>query len=253
MFHQLKRHPLPIRAHFEFSLVLTYGFDRDILAPLLPPGLALDTCGNLGFLAIAMVQTRELRPAFVPQWMGQSFFLSGYRIFVKHLDSLQKRTRRGLRILRSDTNRPLMAFFGNCLTHYNYRCAEVHWKRTDGSLEVRIGTPGAEADLHVRANLTSRPAALPLNSPFRDLASARRFAGPLPFTFDYEPQTHSIIQIEGVRENWDPQPVSVDVHQASFFRHPPFDRIDKPQLANAFYMENVPYEWKRGRRVPLDP
>jgi hypothetical protein len=248
MLHLLKRHPIPIRAHFQFSLVLAYAFERELLVPLLPPGLELDTFENFGFLAIAMVQTRGLRPVFLPRCMGQDFFLTGYRIFVKHHDAARGRTLRGLRILRSDTNRRLMAFFGNRLTHYNYRHADVRWVRGEKTLEVEIRTPGGEADLHVHADLAGRPAPLPVDSPFPDLQTARRFAGPLPFTFDYEPQTHSI---KGVRENWNPRPVPVEVHEAGFFRRPPFDRVEHPRLANAFFIEDVPYEWKRGRREPL--
>jgi hypothetical protein len=251
MLHLLKRHPLPIRAHFQFSLVLAYAFDRTVLAPLLPPGLELDTYENFGFLAVAMVQTRRLRPVFLPRFIGQDFFLTGYRIFVKHHDAKKNRALRGLRILRSDTNHATMAFFGNRLTHYNYRRAKVRWVRSGETLEVEIRTPGGEADLHVFADLASRPSPLPAGSPFPDLNVARRFAGPLPFTFDYEPQTHSIIQIEGVRKDWKPQPVSVDIREATFFLHPPFDRIERPRLANAFFIEDVPYEWKRGIREPL--
>src|SRR5690348_5575721 len=99
MLHVLQRHPLPIRAHFQFSLVLAYAFPAEVLAPLLPPGLELDTYEGLGLLAIAMVQTRRLRPVFLPAWFGQDFFLTGYRVFVKHRDA-RGRTRRGLRILR---------------------------------------------------------------------------------------------------------------------------------------------------------
>ena len=251
MLHLLKRHPIPVRAHFEFSLVLAYAFDQEFLTPLLPPGLELDTYDGLGFLAIAMVQTRRLRPRFLPVCVGQDFFLTGYRIFVKHKDAVAQRTLRGLRILRSDTNHAMMAFFGNRLTHYNYRRAKVKWTRDAEALEVDIRTPGGEADLHVRADLAARPSALPAGSPFADLKVARRFAGPLPFTFDYEAQTHSIIKIEGVRQNWNPRPVGVEVREATFFDRPPFDRIDRPRLANAFFIENVAYEWKRGIREPL--
>ncbi len=62
MLHLLKRHPFSVRAFFRQSLVLTYAFPSDILQPLLPPGLALDTYGEYGFLAIAMVQTERLHP-----------------------------------------------------------------------------------------------------------------------------------------------------------------------------------------------
>lgn len=65
-FGFLKRHPLPMQAYFEHVLVLTYAFPDTILRPLMPPGLVLDTYENYGFLAIAMVQTRNMRPRFMP-------------------------------------------------------------------------------------------------------------------------------------------------------------------------------------------
>src|SRR5947209_3172873 len=129
MLYRLKRHPFPVRARFEFSLVLAYAFPRAVLEPLLPPGLTLDTYEGLGFLAIAMVQTRGLHLRFLPRFTGQDFFLTGYRIFAKFHDPSSRRTLRGLRIIRSDTNRRKMAFFGNLLTHYNYQRANVVWKR----------------------------------------------------------------------------------------------------------------------------
>ena len=78
-----KRHPIPVRAFFQHSLVLTYAVPAHVLAPLLPPGLVLDTFRGLGFIAIAMVQTKNLRPAPLPAFLGQDFFLSGYRIFAR--------------------------------------------------------------------------------------------------------------------------------------------------------------------------
>jgi hypothetical protein len=80
MLYRLQRHALPIKAHFRTSLVLAYAVPAPILRPLLPAGLTLDTYGNFGFLAIAVVDTRDLRPSFVPARLGMSFFLSGYRI-----------------------------------------------------------------------------------------------------------------------------------------------------------------------------
>src|SRR5688572_7759544 len=77
MLHLLKRHPLPIAAHFEHVLVLTYAFPCDLLVPLLPPGLELDTLGDYAFLTVATVQTRDLRPAFLPRAFGRGFFLTG--------------------------------------------------------------------------------------------------------------------------------------------------------------------------------
>jgi hypothetical protein len=240
----LRRHPFPVRAHFRHSLVLTYAFPSQILEPLLPPGLVLDTYEGFGFLAIAMVQTESLRPSFIPDKLGRDFFLSGYRIFCRYR-TREGRSLRGLRILRSDTNQRLMAIFGNVLTHYNYQTASVSVRETAEEMEIRIQTPNGKADLHVIANFAARPLLPPEGSPFCSLHDARRFAGPLPFTFDYEENTESIVLIEGLRRNWHPEPVQVRILENTFIRDPIFQNT-APILANAFHVQDIPYEWKRG-------
>jgi uncharacterized protein YqjF (DUF2071 family) len=248
--HLLQRHPVAMQATFEHVLVLTYALPESVLQPLLPPGLSLDTYDQYGFLAIAMVQTRGMRPRFAPGFLGRDFFLTGYRVFTR-FRTRSGRTLRGLRILRSDTDNATMVRWGNRLTHYSYRLAVVNYHTAADSLEIDIRTPDAEADLHVRAHLDSVSAALPENSPFPDLRVARRFAGPLPFTFDYEPETHSIIRIQGVRGEWNPQPTRVEVLRNTLLSREPFS-CAHPVLASAFHLANVPYRWKRGIREPLE-
>ncbi len=249
MLRALQSHPLPVSAHFEFSLVLTYALPRDALQPLLPPGLELDAHGCSGFLAVALVQARRMRPSFLPAICGRSFFLTGYRIFARY-QSRSGRRLRGLRILRSYADSPLMIGAGNLLTHYAYRRARVCWRREKTTLAIGVTTPRGEADIAVAID-TAKSAELPPGSPFSDWREARRFAGPLPFTFDYEPEARSMVLIEGVRSNWRPQPVEAEVARLSFLDQPQFAAAN-PVLASAFLVQEIPYRWKRGVREPLE-
>jgi len=248
---RLKRHPFPVKAFFRHSLVLTYAFPKEILQQLLPPGLVLDTYQDFGFLAIAMVHTEGLRPCFLPPALGRDFFLSGYRIFTRLAS--QSSSLRGLRILRSDTNHRWMVKAGNLLTHYNYRLCQADFTERAEQLEWRIHSPAHDADLQVIANIgdDDTPAALPEGSPFVTIKDARKFAGPLPYTFDYEAETHSIIKIQGVRRQWQPRPVRVEVLKNTFLQQQPFNRVT-PVLANAFYVHDIPYRWERGIRTQLE-
>ncbi len=249
MLHLLRRHAVPIRAHLRASLVLAYALPAELLRPLIGPGLELDTFGNFGFLAVAMVETSELRPSFLPPAAGLNFFLAGYRIFTRYRTPAG-RTLRGLKILRSDTNRQSMCVFGNLLTHYGYEYARVQTKHISNHYAIQIQSQSGCANLEVEADLTPGKEALPLGSPFTTLQEARKFAGPLPFTFDYERETHSMIRVEGVRSDWHPRPVHVDVHHNTFLQQKPFSQAEAV-LANAFYLEEVPYRWKPGVREPL--
>jgi hypothetical protein len=244
---RLRRHPLAIRATLRDCVTLTYALPADVLRPLLPPGLELDTEGDAGFIAIALVQTERLRPDGTPPVFGGSFFLSGYRIFTR-FRTAEGRTLRGLYILRSDTDRTLMALGGNLLTHYNYHRCHARVDADDDGLRIAIDTRDGAADLEVRVRFGATT--VPPGSPFATIRDARRFAGPLPYTFDYEAETHAIIAVEGRRTNWRPAPVDVAVTRLAFFDQAAFARCS-PRLAGAFHVRNVDYHWLRGVRHAL--
>lgn len=247
-FYWLRRHPFPVDAFFDHSLVLTYALPKETLQPLLPPGLTVDAYGEHGFVAIAMVRTRKLRPAGFPEALGQDFILTGYRIFTTFHHA--SRTRRGLFILRSDANRKLMVHMGNLLTHYQYQFCQARMAREGDRLTVSIQTPDAGGDLDVQADLSASEEALPAGTVFKNAHDARRFAGPLPYTFDYERTTHSIVMIKGERKAWTPRIVPVAVQKASFLSSEPFAAAG-PVLSSAFHVHDIPYRWRRGVRVRL--
>jgi Uncharacterized conserved protein (COG2071) len=237
----LHAHPFPVEAFFRRSLVLAYALPEATLTPWLRPGLTLDTYDGLGFLAIALVETENLRPKGFPAFLGRNFFLSGYRIFTK-FSAPGKPPRRGLRILRSDTDKRAMRTMGNLLTHYNYCLADVQVNAQNEQLRIQVSTPNAVADLDVEADLRVRPGPLPEGTPFRSLEDARTFAGPLPFTFGYDDASGKMMVVKGLRTSWAPVSVVVKVHHATFLKQ----FSPAPILANAFYVENVNYAWKAG-------
>lgn len=245
---RLRRHPIPIEAHFRECLTLTYALPPEVLRPLLPPGLELDTFEGHGFVAVALVQTDALRPAGLPPGMGKDFFLAGYRVFTRFRRPEGHRIR-GLRILRSDADQACMVTGGNLLTHYNYHRCSASVEVSSGRIRVDVRTPDHTGDLRVTADLSS--SALPEGSPFHSPRDARPFAGPLPFTFDYEPETDAIIAIQATRANWKPSPVAVHVERIAFFDQPAF-RGCTPILAAAFHVQDIDYRWERGVHHPLD-
>src|SRR5205814_8889982 len=137
---RLRGHPIPIEAHFHECLTLTYALPADLLRPLLPPGLELDTAGGLGFVAVALVQAEALRPAGGPAVLGQGFCLAGYRVFTTFRAPGGRRLR-GLRILRSDTNRARMVMGGNLTTHYNYHRCNSSVEQAGDRIRIAISTP----------------------------------------------------------------------------------------------------------------
>ena len=252
MLHQLKRHPWTIAAHFDWSLALVFAVEPNSAAGLLPPGLEPDLYDDNAFVAAAMVQTRRLRPTWAPPFLDNDFLLAGYRVFVRCRQPDGRRWR-GLYILGSETDSWRMTWLGRALTHYGYQHRTMNVVKTASLLEISAQDRTGNETLGVRA-LLEETDRLPAGSPFPDLSTARRFAGPMPFTFSHEPQTNRLLVVEGARQHWQPRPVSVEIRRCAFFERPPFSQAGLPALANAFYVENVDYRWKPGRLLPaLDP
>lgn len=236
----LKNHPFAVETFFESSLVLTYAVPKEELKQFIPECLELDTFNDTwAFIAVAMVQTKDLRPKGFPKFMGNDFFLTGYRIFVRYTDSRGKRLR-GLYIIKSETNKNKMSFFGNIFTHYNYTTTDITVSKKENITRI----VSKRSALEVEVNAEKEEVQLPQHSPFNDWKEARRFAGPLPFTFTYNKATKEVLIIEGVRENWTPRAVEVLKHDVGFINQKNFKGI---VLANAFIIENIPYYWKKGK------
>tara|TARA_R110002020_G_scaffold97708_2_gene233159 strand:+ start:4653 stop:5087 length:435 start_codon:yes stop_codon:yes gene_type:complete len=135
----LKNHPFAVEAFFKSSLVLTFAVPKEQLREYVPDCLELDTLHNKwAFIAVAMVRTTGLRPKGFPKFMGNDFFLIGYRIFVRYRNTAGKRLR-GLYILKSETDKRKMEFFGNIFTHYNYTTTDIHQEIQDFTLLDRTG------------------------------------------------------------------------------------------------------------------
>jgi len=240
MLTSLKNHPFGVKAFFEQSLVITYAIPQEEIKHLIPECLELDTHENRwGFVALALVNARSLRPMGFPRFLGSDFFLAGYRIFVKYKTNQGKKLR-GLYILKSETDNNVMAFMGNIFTHYNYTVTDIDF--TQRNNRIKVQSNASSIDLEVVINETEP--SLPVGSPFSSWLEARRFAGPLPFTFTYNQETKEVLIIEGVRKQWLPQPVDLVSCNIGFLKR---DEFKNAVLANAFLFQNIPYRWKKGR------
>lgn len=240
MFSFLKNHPFAVEAFFESSLVLTFAVPKEQLQSLIPPCLQLDTFQDKwAFIAVAMVQTKDLRPKGFPKFMGNDFFLIGYRVFVRYTNKAGKNLR-GLYILKSETDQKKMEWLGNIFTHYNYTTTDIQQNDLKDTKEIF----SIQSKFKITIDKTEENISLPKHSPFADWKEARRFAGPLPFTFTFNQNSQEVLIIEGVRENWIPNPLNVLDYNFDILNSMQFENSF---LANAFIIKNIPYYWKKGK------
>lgn len=236
----LKNHPFAVDAHFESSIVLTFAIPKEQLQNMIPECLELDIFQDKwAFIAVAMVQTKSLRPRGFPKFMGNDFFLIGYRIFVRYTNNAGKRLR-GLFIIKSETDKKKMEFFGNIFTQYNYTTTDISIVSKENLNEIK----SIKSDFQIVIEKTDGEIKLPDGSPFTNWLDARKYAGPLPFTFTYNKNDKSVLIIEGVRQDWTPVPIKVKTFHFSFIDSLKFTNLI---LANAFEIKNIPYTWRKGK------
>lgn len=236
----LKNHPFAVEAYFDSSIVLTFAVPKEQVEGLIPECLELDTFQDKwAFIAVALVQTRNLRPKGFPKFMGNDFFLIGYRIFVRYTNTAGKRLR-GLYILKSETDKKKMEFLGNVFTHYNYTTTDISEKISDRLKTIRSRNSNFEIIIEQSEDEVN----IPDGSPFTDWKDARKFAGPLPHTFTFNKENGTVLIIEGVRQNWKPEPIKIKSYSIDYINSL---KLKNVVLANAFEITNIPYYWKKGK------
>ena len=248
MFRFLRHHPFAVEAFFEHSAVVTFAAPVAELRKLIPPCLTPDTFEErYGFLAAAFVKTTALRPAGFPRALGSDFQLIGYRVFVRYRGA-DGRNRRGLYILKSQTDSRRMCWLGGFFTRYQY--SKIDIQTTWHAHRFSITSRAAELNVELDATPSHADQELPDGSPFRDWKQARRFAGPMPFTFSHLPDTNEVLTIEGVRQNWNPAPARITRCQIPYL-----ETLGCAGLvpASAFVISHIPYRWEKGRLEPCTP
>ena len=235
----LKDHPFAVEAFFDSTLVLTFAVPYKELEHFLPYCFDLELHEKTwAFIAVATVQTRGLRPKGFPKILGNDFYLIGYRLFVRYHDKAGRRFK-GLYILKSETDSQIMKYMGNFFTHYNYSMTDVKQTQKGTLIDIKSETSG----FHILVDTENPEMELPKGSPLEDWKDARRFTGPLPYTFRFNEAKKAVLSVQGVRKNWKPQLVKVLDYNIPFLEEM---NIKGAVLASAFLMTDIPYYWKKG-------
>ncbi len=226
-----------VKAHFDLFLVLIYAVDKEKAEALLPAPFVHETYNDKALMAVAFVAANKFRPAFLPSWMGMSFNLAGFRHMAKY-QSQSGKILRGLKIIRSVTNKKMMVSGGSELTQYKFQYDPLKIGLKNNIISVK----GRRIDIVVREKTGHADVQLPVGSVFGSWTQARKFGGPLLYTFEVDGNNVSIT--EGSRKYWQPVPAEVMNDETDFFDHSPYNDL-KPLLSAAYVVKDIPYSWKR--------
>ena len=165
-----------IRGVIDRRILVNYRVDPTIVAPMLPPPFRPKLFRGVGLVGICLIRLKQLRPAFLPAWIGISSENAAHRTAVEWDEN--GTTREGVYVRRRDTNSWLNTLTGGRLfpgfhhhaamtfLAYGFLALErhrVHHRATAAVTKPapRTSAPGEKA---LRGVPVSRPYAGPYNT-----------------------------------------------------------------------------------------
>ena len=227
-----------IRGLIERRLLINYRVDPSALAAFLPPPFRPRTFRGVGVAGICLIRLRQIRPTFLPGWVGVSSENVAHRVAVEWEEAGS--IRQGVYIPRRDTDSRLNAWAGGRLfpgVHHRARfTVDEHGDR----LEVALESDDGRTRVSVCGRRCDR---LPPSSIFGTLEAASDFfeVGSVGYSPTSRPSRFQGVELRCLR--WAVQPLAVAEVRSSFFEDPGLFPPGSIELDNALLMRNIEHEW----------
>jgi uncharacterized protein YqjF (DUF2071 family) len=242
------RLPLTVRTVFQDLLLVTYAVKPWDLAALLPPKVLPYVRNNTSYVSIVIGNMRGMRPHPLPEILGTNYYQIVYRAVVQ-LHRVDGSVHPGVFFLRSDANDPMMSFFGNRITefqfHYFHAGAISLFKRGDNLLTtVETLDRGGDLVLHHR---DCGPAdALPPAEGFVNLQDEKQTLVQLFHAYASDPVHGVIYDLEIERGEWDLWRLELLDGFCAFFAESP---LPQSRPISHLYIRECAYLWKPMREI----
>src|SRR5262249_16048091 len=147
-----------------------YHVDPAVLAPLLPAPFRPKLVHGVGMVGICLIRLKQIRPRFLPWWLGVSSENAAHRAAVEWDDHCAVREAPYLR--RRDTSLWLNSLVGGRIFPGIHHYAHYTVRETANQFEVALRSDDGVTSVSVRGHVA---AALPASSVFRSLDEASAF------------------------------------------------------------------------------
>ncbi len=249
----INRLPITMKTTFQDVLLLTYAVKSPLLAALLPPYIHPYVWDGLSYISIVVGNMRGMRPGMLPEFLGTNYYQIVYRAVVCLYDKAGNE-RPGVFFLRSDSNDPVMSYFGNRLTefrfHYFHTGAIALFQHNQDML-VSVQTADKQGDL---------VAYLRNHGPAEQLAPAPGFSSvseektklvQLFHAYAYDPVRSLVYDLEIERDKWHLQRLELLDSFSAFFVEHPFSP-ETAQPVSHVYIHECSYIWKPMVELPVE-
>jgi len=230
---------IPImRGVIDRRILVNYHVDPVVLAPILPPPFRPKLIHGVGMVGICLIRLKQLRPRFMPAWIGVSSENAAHRTAVEWDDN--GTVREGVFVKRRDTNSRLNALAGGRIfPGYHYH-AKFAVKESENDFDISLRSDDGVTSMSVRGSRTDN---LPAASEFESLEEASAFfrAGGLGYSATPDPKRFQGLELRC--HAWRIEPLAVTEVHSSFFEDESLFPKGSIEFDCALLMRGIEHEW----------
>jgi hypothetical protein len=227
-----------IRGVIDRRILVNYRADPAVVARTLPPPFRPRLVRGSAMVGICLIRLRQVRPRWLPAWLGLSSENAAHRAAVVWDAFGQERE--GVYVRRRDTSSWCNAVVGGRLFPGVHHRARFAVRETADRFEVALESTDGDTRLSVQACLAAR---LPESSVFGSLEEASAFfrGGSLGYSATADPRTFQGLELRCLA--WNVEPLAVESVRSSYFE----DESVFPRGSIAFdcalLMRGIQHEW----------
>ncbi|HUG68501.1 MAG TPA: DUF2071 domain-containing protein, partial [Pirellulaceae bacterium] len=212
--------------------------DPDVLAKVLPCPFRPKLVNGKGIAGICLIRLKQIRPRFVPAFMGISSENAAHRIAVEWDQNGEKK--QGVYIPRRDTSSRLNTLVGGRLFPGVHHYARFQVRELDDQYSVVLDSD--DDDTHVAVEGRVVPD-LPADSVFGSIREASDFfeGGSLGYSATHTAGEYDGLELRTV--NWEVLPLSAERVESSFFENRTLFPAGSAEFDCALLMRNIKHEW----------
>lgn len=219
-------------------LLLNYRVAPEVIQPLLPDKFRPKLVRGQAIAGICLIRLEEVRPLFLPAFLGIKSENSAHRIAVEWEDETGT-TQEGVFVPRRDTDSRLNALAGGRLfpgVHHHSRFT-VTDREGEISLEV---TSAREPLVEVRARESET---FPADSLFASFAESSEFFRNGCIGYSSRPDSSRLDGLLLKVPEWRAAPLEVHSLASSFYDDPGHFPPESITFDHALLMRDIPHEW----------
>ncbi len=227
-----------IRGLIERRILVNYRVDSEVLAATLPGPFRPKLIDGVGMAGICLIRLKQVRPRFLPSWMGISSENAAHRVAVEWEENGE--LREGVYVRRRDTNSRLNTLAGGRVFPGVHHHAVFDVRESRERFSVGLTSDDGDTSLLVRGVVAEE---LPPSSVFGSIEEASEFfrGGSVGYSPNADSRRFQGLELR-CRE-WQVEPLAVEEVRSSFFDDEAVFPQGSIRFDCALLMRNIEHEW----------